>query len=278
MASLRDLKKRLESTKATGQLAGAMRTVGTVKYSKTSSALAAFAPYAEACRHIAGSASGRREESEDYIDRSSAPPMYVLVSGNRGLCGGVNHNLFTYFDALYPKARDMTLVTCGRMAAEHCREKGIVAAKEIALSDIPTFDEARELALYLLSEYSSGAASEVIFVYQRFLNMLKQEPDTRRFLPAGDAEEGEGTETIFLPDEATVREELIPLCLASDVYSLLVSSAAGAHAATVMAMRSAYDNANKTAQRLETQIHRRRQAEVTQSVLETSGDTEEMRF
>ena len=276
MASLRDLKKRLAATKTTGQLAGAMRTVGTAKYAKTGAALSAARPFAEACRRLMDAAAAASPAQEREEEPRNAPALYVLAAGNRGLCGGYNHNVFAFFDEITKDVPELRAAACGRMAAEHLKEKGAPPVREFAVSDVTEYAQARGIAEYLLDEYGSGRAGEVYFVYQRFENMLKQTPEIRRFLPA-EEDPGEAEDLIFLPDAATVKAELKPYCLTADILALLIQAAAGAHAATVMAMRAAYDNAEKTAKRLETRIHRRRQAEVTQSVLETSGDTDAMR-
>ena len=257
MPSLRDLKKRLQSVQTTGQIAGAMRTVSTAKYSRIGSVLHASIPYSETARMLLVEARAAKiplkKPASDEEEREKGVPLLVLVSGNRGLCGGYNHELFGFFSGLLSGLSGLPLiVACGRMAAEFCREKKLPVIREFTVSDVPEYAEAKALSEFLLNEFESGAASEVTFVFQRSVNMLKQEPDTRRFLPAEEeGKAGAEAETEFIPDAETVL---------------------GSQAATLMAMRAAYDNANKQAGLLETAINRRRQSEVTQSVLETSAE------
>ena len=288
MPSLRDLKKRLQSVKTTGQLAGAMRTAATAKYARASGKLTAFAPYAGAARELAAlaeaAADGGRAKPQRKRPRGDEPsaeatpskPAIVLLSGNRGLCGGYNHELFNYFSEVLKRCPEpRMIITCGRMAKEFCEGRGMELYRSFTLSDVPTFDEARTIACALRELYGAGEVSSVDIVYQRFVNMLKQQPDMRRFLPLteGDGEEAEAPEgdTLFIPDAETVRKLLADRFLAIDLYSLLLSCASGAQAATLMAMRSAYDNANASAKQLEMSINRLRQAKVTESVIETSS-------
>lgn len=290
MPSLRDLKKRLQSVRTTGQLAGAMRTAATAKYSRAGARLNAAAPYAEAARELLRLAERascdaeppkrkrRNEQEEDAL-----PPIekkrraILLLSGNRGLCGGYNHELFNYFgERLKEYDEPPVILVCGRMAEEYCRERGLEILRSFTASDVPSYAQAKEIAEELTSLYSGGGYSDITIVYQRFINMLKQEPDTRRFLPVSE-EKDEAAEhhsyemPLFIPDAATVTAKLSERCLAAETYSLLLSCASGAQAATLMAMRSAYDNANASAKMLETAINRRRQAKVTESVIETSS-------
>lgn len=283
MPSLRDLKKRLQSVKTTGQLAGAMRTAATAKYSRASGKLGALSPYSEAFRELAALSERARPEptharragrDEPAEERPlPAEKAFLLVSGNRGLCGGYNHELFGYFSELLNDCGGpRKIYTCGRMAREFCAEKGIAAEESFDASDVPTYDEARAVSSRLLELYNGGAFASVTIVYQRFYNMLKQSPDTKLFLPIAGGESGDGEEApLFMPDAETVLCELLPRSLAADMYTLLLACASGAQAATLLAMRSAYDNANASALMLETAINRRRQAKVTESVIETSS-------
>ena len=275
MATLRELKKRLKSTETTGQLAGAMRTVATAKYRKVNKLYTAYAPYSEALYGLASLVPPEKAAAAPSCEtETDKPPLYVLVSGNRGLCGGYHHELFAYFsEEIIKKTPDALVIACGRMAEEYCREKKLPVLGTFPISDVPDFSEARGLSDRLLRAFTEGEASSVSFVCQRFHNMLKQTPETKPFLPPPAPEEEEAEkEVLFVPSRETVVKELEPLMLASTVYSILLGCASGVQAATMMAMRSAYDNASRSRLKLETEINRRRQAEVTASVLETASD------
>ncbi|MCR5808985.1 MAG: F0F1 ATP synthase subunit gamma [Clostridiales bacterium] len=282
MATLRELKKRLKSTETTGQLAGAMRTVATAKYRKVSAAFASYAPYSAALFGLSSLVPFEKAEAPDEPfagNEEKKPPLYVLISGNRGLCGGYHHELFAFFaEEVLKKEPGAEIVVCGRMAEEYCREKGIPVRRVFAVPDVPGAAEARGLCDYLLGVFSGGEVSSVSFVHQRFINMLRQTPEIKPFLPPPQQEnagEAEPPETLFIPDRETVMKQLEPLMLSSEVCSVLLGCASGQQAATMMAMRSAYDNANTSCRKLETEINRRRQAEVTTSVLETSSEAGE---
>ena len=269
MAGLQALRKRLRSIRSTEQLAAAMRTAATAKYSRVNHVRAEYAPYADACRDMLSLL------GDAGIARNAAPcdrRAYILLSSNRGLCGGFHAELFRFFaDILSKDTASPLLLTGGRKAASYLRER-CLESETFPVSDIPTFEEARALSGRVRALYASGAVSEVYIVYQSFRNVLVQTPAMMRLLPGSGAEGSpERDELLILPDRDTVCEQLAISCLDAQLYSVLLENASGAQAATLMAMRSACDNAAETAAKLETTINRQRQAQVTASVIETAS-------
>ena len=283
MASLRELKKRLRSVRSTGKLAGAMRTVATAKYGRVNTQREAAAEYSAALARLLSDAERACPEGSASVDEEpfgdparKGKPVYVLVSSNRGLCGGYNHELFAFFAETVKKGGFET-VACGRMAREYCREKGIPVIREFDIPDVPEFAVSSEMARYL-SELYEGGAENVSFVCQKPRNMLSREPAVIGFLPEGSGGGKEGEEEppardlLFVPDAETVLRRLVPAGRAFRVHGILTDCAAGAAAATLIAMRSAFDSSAEQATALETMINRKRQAEITGSVIETASD------
>ena len=190
MAALRELRKRLKSVRATGQLAGAMRTVAAAKFSRANAARTAGEPYAALCRELVALA-GAPAPEEPAAGAAAGPRCAVVLSSNRGLCGGFNTELLTMFFERYRQADPRPLViACGRMAAAFCREKGIPVEREFTLSDIPTFAETHALTACLRRLYEDGAVSGVDLYCQRYRNMLRQTPACEPLLPPEAGEEG----------------------------------------------------------------------------------------
>ena len=269
MASLQELRKRLRSIQSTGQLAGAMRTAATAKYAKVSRVRDEFTPYARACRDMLRllGAAGIEREAEVVSPRD----CLVILGGNRGLCGGFNAELLRFLDGELESHEDPLLLACGRKAAMHLRERG-AAFEEYPLSDVPSYDEIRPLAARLRELYVTGEVERVLVVYQSFRNMLTQIPAAAQLLPETEPDGEENpTAPLFLPDRETIGAQLAVSCVDAQMFDLALENSAGAQAATIMAMRSACDNAEASAADLEITINRRRQAEVTSSVIETAS-------
>ena len=268
MASLQELRKRLRSIQSTGQLAGAMRTAATAKYAKVGRLRDEFTPYARACGNmlrLLGSA-GVERETEKIAPRD----CLVILGGNRGLCGGYNAELLRFLEDELEKREEPVLLVGGRKAAQYLRERG-TPFEEFPLSDVPAYDEIRPLAERFRALYVSGEVERVLVVYQSFRNMLTQIPAAAQLLPESEAAGEEADTPLFLPDRETIGAQLAVSCVDARLFDLALENSAGAQAATIMAMRSASDNAEESAAELEITINRRRQAEVTSSVIETAS-------
>ena len=156
-------------------------------------------------------------------------------------------------------------------AASFCRNKEY-EFEQIGLQDIPSYQDAEELTARLYEIYASGEADHVSIIYQRFANMMSQIPTMETILPRIRENSGDiPQDLLFLPDRETAQKDPAMYCLINSIYRIMLSHSAGAQAATTIAMRSACDNADESLEKLETLINRIRQAEVTNSVIETTS-------
>ena len=273
MAGLRELRKHLKSIKSIGQLAGAMKTVATAKYSRINAAHSAYTEYAGECRRILERFGADLAFAERPSAEAPRPPCFVVLGGNRGLCGSYNIELMSLFANTIEQHPDAIVVACGKIAVQYCREKGISVCREFVFDDVPNYSGAKELSEFLRTLYAEGKTDSIQILYQKFVNMLTQIPTCEPLLPCGagstDCEE-EDFRTVYIPDRETVLKKTVLDCIDSAVYAELLECAAGNQAATIMAMRSAYDNSQESSAALETKINRIRQGEVTADVLEIS--------
>ena len=278
MASLRELRKHLDSVEMTGQMAGAMKTAAAVTFSRISAVMETFSLYAAACARL-------RDRFGDELGTvlppkdPTAPPCYVILGANRGLCGGYNLELYEYADSLLRDAGDCRLLVVGRHAAAHFLDRGTEPDAVFTLPDSPGPADAEPVLEAALTLYREGRASSVILVWQRFVNTLKQVPSSFVLLPLGAAGERNGTgekddlrqPPLCVPDRDTVLRAAAEACVRTDFVSRVLEAGAGHQAAMLTTMRSACDNAEETAAQLTAEISHKRQSEVTSSVIETSG-------
>lgn len=281
MPGMRELKNHLRSVNTTGQLAGAMKTVSSAKFSRVNAVYAAYAKYAAACDDIISSFG---EALADALPCTSpdAPELVVVVASNRGLCGGFNSTLLAYADECFEEYKhsghEYCVVACGKIAAAYFTEHGVKTERDFVFPDIPAFDDCREFCEYLRNGFVNGEFSAVSFVYQHFKNMLTQIPTKKQLLPLGNSSVSSSASTddvIYIPDRETVMKNACLSCVDCSIYSSVLDAATGAQAATMMAMREATDNVKDTIAALELEISRKRQSEVTSSVIETYSPEEE---
>ncbi len=282
MASLQILKKHLGSVRMTGQLAGAMKTVSAAKLNKVNGALQSFSAYHGICQKIT-EAFGSALDGVYPCKNPDAPVCYVILGSNRGLCGGYNMELYNFVKRVLAEneaagGRAVCLVT-GKHAVTHYQDSAdaMTVAQSWILPDVVRFADGEELFSYALQLYTEGQVSAVVVLYQHFVNMLTQTPAKAVLLPmattAADTETkpDKAAAPLYVPDRETVLAQAAHTCLRASLHMLLLESAAGHQAATLVAMRSAFDNAEKSAAALEAEISRQRQSQVTSSVIETSG-------
>ena len=187
-------------------------------------------------------------------------------------CGGFNAELFRFMDrALAAEDETPHIISCSRKASAYLREHSL-AYEEFILSDVPDYEETHALCEHLKKLYTTGAVNRVRLIYQSYRNMLSQEPTDRQILPDPASHKTANPDGIlYLPSPAAIGARLALTCLNNEVFAAALDNASGAQAATLMAMRSACDSATESAAKLETTINRRRQADVTASVIEIAS-------
>lgn len=270
MSNLQALRKRLKSIKTTGEISMAMKTVATANFARVSAQLKGADAYSSMCNDMLSLIGGAGiSRNCDAVEKRNC---YVVLSHNRGFCGAFNDALLGLFEEEYSSEELPPLVlAAGKKACEYMTQNNI-EYEELAWKNIPCVEDAAELVSRIEEIFITGQADKVYIIYQRFVNMLIQKPEKRQLLPTGQtASVPEDSEILMLPDRETVIETLARPLMTDSVYKLMLGHAAGAQAATAVAMRSACDNAEESAAKLELAINRIRQTQVTNSVIETSA-------
>lgn len=262
MAGQRELKKHLIGIQTTGKLANAMKTVATAKFSALSAINSGIQEYAERCGDILKDF----DSSALFGDICGGEGcLYILFTGNKGLCGGYNSELVSYYEEL-EKEPLHKLIVCGKKGAELCRAKGI-EAESFEIQDKPEIFDAGRLYELIAAEHPKYGT--VKLVYRNFKNVMTQIPTVSQLLPAG--KESKTDEVLFFPNKEEAEAPLAMLCLKARIYGVLIEVATGVQAATLMTMRNAADNAEEEALKTETELNRIRQNELTTDVIESAA-------
>ena len=267
MATVQSLKKKLQTIRSTVKITGAMKTAFTVKFSKLSSVYAEYGKYAY--EYLRLYETYRSEFNSVFpAGNPDAPCCYIVITSNKGMCGGFNNELLYYFTK---NNIDGIVVSCGKKGTEYFDRKNIKTEKSFIFDDVPTYEQVKELFDYICSLLSDGKISSVKTVYPEYVNMMKQRPVTKDlFCYDGCAEEEEAP--IFVPDRETVIKNTAEKIFMCVLYKRVIETALGAQAATLTSMRSAYDTACEYSEKLETEMNRKRQSQVTADVIESSSE------
>ncbi len=272
MAALQQLKKKLRGIRSTQKLTKAMKTISAVKFSKLSGIYNEFSSYGRQCASLY---QAYKEELVSYFpaEDPEAPLCVVVLAANKGLCGSFNADLLNFARTeLFKLDRPYRLVACGKQAISFFKEKRIPIDHELVFDDVPTYEDGGTLLNLLTDWRAEKKISAIKVIYPHYFNMVKQKPCVETLFEAEEFGKNKSGENIlFVPDRPTIIEKTANNIFRSLMYEVVLETALGAQAATLMTMRSAYDTATEYSQQLETQINRQRQSAVTADVLETSG-------
>ncbi|HVN64165.1 MAG TPA: ATP synthase F1 subunit gamma [Candidatus Binataceae bacterium] len=299
MASLKAIRRRITSVKSTQQITRAMKLVAASRLRRAQEALSNSLPFSEALTRVADSV--LTSEGIAAGPQANAIPrsLIVIVSSDRGLCGGYNANLLRAADEARrdtaKEGLEVELFAVGKKAADHLKRLNVaVAASRVDnLPRLATIGLARDIAAKILADYRSGAIAEAGIVYTRFKSALTQTPVFERILPVrppGAAQQQEGgasgdsstpatSKTDYLVEPS--REELAPVIIRSyleaAVYHALLEAEASEQGARMTAMDSATNNAVDMISSLTLEMNRARQAQITRELMDIVGGAEALR-
>ena len=276
MAATQNLKKKLKSIQATQKLTRAMKNAAAAKFSQLNGIYRSYAVFAGAFDEL------RREygpELHAFFARQApeAPVGVVVLSSNRGMCGGFNAELLSFAgEYLRSLDRPFRLAVCGAQGILYCAEEGLKPEKTFLFSDVPTYTETDVLFSYVMEEVREQRVSEVKIIYPEYINMMTHTPVVTDLFGEDETPEARRhrQNALWVPDRETVLLQIASRWFCSILYEKALKTALGAQAATLLSMRSAYDTAAEYCNTLTAEINRRRQGAVTADVLETSGERE----
>ncbi len=286
MPSTRDIRRRIKSVKNTAQITKAMQMVAASKMRRAQQSALAGRPYAAMMNEVLGNvALNAGDFSHPLMEqREVRKRCVIIVSTDKGLCGGLNSNLMREA-AKFDKATTV-YVTAGRKAAQFVARSKRQLAAEFSYKDAPLFSEARAISHFARDLFIKGEVDRVDVLFTNFISTLTQKPELRPLLPIGEikpvsagiphpVEEGAlvqgATEFIFEPGVEQVLGALLPHSLNFQVYQILLEAKASEQSARMVAMKNATDNAYQIIKDLTLEYNKLRQDNITKELLEISS-------
>ncbi|MGA7395796.1 MAG: ATP synthase F1 subunit gamma [Terrimicrobiaceae bacterium] len=280
MASLRDIRRRIKSVKNTAQITKAMQMVAASKMRKAQQAALNGRSYAILLNRVLVSLRNRLEERVHPLleKREVKNELVVVLSTDKGLCGGLNTNLLREvinFDVTTTK-----FVSVGRKGTQFLARTKRNMIADFPLKEQPTFLETKAISKFLIERFLGGDVDKVTVLYPRFVNTLTQKPTTLTLLPITSLEEAgiqvpdeppipeaEG-DIIFEPGPEKILDNLLPYYVHFALFQMLLATRASEHSARMVAMKSATDNAKEIVKDLTLEYNKARQASITKELLE----------
>ncbi len=279
MSNLRDIKNRIKSVRNIQQITKAMKMVAAARIKKAEDQLKAARPYADKLKEmVCELTAGMDEVLHPLMEvRPVERVATIVVSSDKGLCGGYNNNLIKLAWSEIGKERPHLLVAIGSKLNKFLVRRKVKPEIEKTNWN-PDFELAEELALMVTDWFVSGEVDQVICYYTQSVSAVTQTPVREVLLPlAQDAVAGEGGGSVpytFEPSSDATLKELLPRYVRTTMYKILMEAKVSELGARLKAMSNATDNADKLADELTLQFFRLRQEAITNEILEISGGAE----
>lgn len=279
MASGKEIRSKIKSVQNTQKITRAMEMVAASKMRKAQDRMAATRPYAENIRRVIGHlAYAHPEYSHTYMkEREVKRVGIILVSTDRGLCGGLNTNMFKAavgaMKEWKAKGVEVDLCSIGSKGLGFFKRLGGNIVSEISqLGDAPKLEELIGTVKVMLDAFDNGEIDKLYVVYNEFVNTMTQKPTVEQLLPIEAKELDESLQHhwdyIYEPEAKEVLDQLLMRYVESLVYQGVVENIACEQAARMVAMKAASDNAGNLIGELQLAYNKARQAAITQELSE----------
>ena len=282
MAGAKEIRTKIKSIKSTQKITKAMEMVAASKMRKAQERMRAARPYASKIRNVISHLAHAHTEyrSPGLIERELKRVGLIVISTDRGLCGGLNTNLFKAAIVAMQQWRtqgvEVDVCTVGTKAFQFFRRlKGNIVAHVSHLGDAPRFEDVLGPVKVMADAFAEGRIDAIYLVYNEFVNTMSQKPKIERLVPitaeVQDAAPVHRWDYIYEPDPKDLIELLLRRYGESVVYQALVENVACEMASRMVAMKSASDNAGALIDELQLIYNKARQASITQELAEIVG-------
>jgi len=272
LESIQEIKIRIASIQSTRQITQSMRLVSTSKVQRARAAMENNAGFlTEAERLVRVAALSLDSPSHRYTKAPGKSAAVIIISGDRGLCGGYNVNVSKAARAVIGEYEDAKIITIGSKARDFFRRRGDVTPimNYSGMSEAPIFADALDIARRVLELYDSGEVSAIELVSTKFYSMLRQEPERKRILPLAPTDESRiyGCE----PGGDSYLEGTVPFYFAGVLYGAMLEAATCEQSARITSMDTAVRNADDMISEFTLRYNQARQSAITQEITEIVG-------
>jgi len=286
MATLKVIRKRISSVRNTQQITKAMKMVSAAKLRRAQEAAERARPYAEKMVALLKNLSSRTPDETHplLMDREENRIELILLTSDRGLCGGYNANLIRTAEGFlrtHTPQGQVTLTVVGRKGADYCRRRNVeIGDRYVNIGNRPLESLAGEMAEKTIGRFLREESDASYILYSRFQSALSQVPTVQKLIPVAKGDEPEqeqAIEYLFEPSDQAVLSSLLPKVVEVTIYRALLEAVASEHGARMTAMESATTNAADMISSLTLQMNRARQASITRELLEVVSTAEALK-
>jgi F-type H+-transporting ATPase subunit gamma len=291
MPSLKAVRIRIASVKSTQKITSAMKMVAAAKLRRSQDAIIAARPYAKSMADITAEVAARAAaEDHPLLERRAGKRIAVIViTSDRGLCGGFNSNLCRAAQRYAEEGthggqiEEVRFEVVGRKGRDYFRRRKLNITRDLpgAAGDT-ALARTKELAAIATEEFLGGAVDAVFLAYNQFKSVISQKPTIEPLLPIASAAaaptaDGGSSEFLFEPGKGQILDYILPMYVETQIHRALLESVASEFGAKMTAMENATKNATEMIARLTLQYNRARQASITKELMEIVGGAEALK-
>ena len=282
MASLKAIRKRIVSVRNTQQITKAMKMVAAAKLRRAQEAVVQSRAYAEKLGEVVAGLASESSLREHVLVRERTPEarvMLIVLTSDRGLCGGFNTNIIRQAERfLRTPERSAVLGTVGRKAYDFYKRRTVEIVEHVTAASASPIELARDIVARAVARFVNDEVDAIYLLFSRFRSAISQVPTIERLLPVeAPAASDDPREYLFEPDRGAVIESLLPRYVEVKVFQAVLESIASEHGARMTAMESASKNASEMIERLTLEMNRARQATITKELMEIVGGAEALK-
>ncbi len=290
MASLKEVRNRIASTDSTRKITSAMKMVSASKLRRSQQSIVQLRPYAQKLNELLSNLSSSISSGENPLFKEQEQiksVLLIVISSNRGLCGGFNSNILKHTTKLVTttyksqfEADRLKFITIGKRATEFITKRfGNILESHDYLTEHPSFEKTSEIANMLMEKYIKNEFDRIEIIFHEFKNATSQVLINEVLLPIqppaiSDDKKTAQIDYIYQPDKTSITEDLVPKMLRLQLYKSILDSIASEHGARMTAMHKATDNATELLKNLKLVYNKARQASITKEILEIVSGAE----
>jgi F-type H+-transporting ATPase subunit gamma len=285
MATLADLRTRIKSIKSTQHITRAMKMIAQARLRQWRDLLTQSRPYASALETIVANLALRVSSTAHSLleQRDEKRQVLLIITSDRGLCGAFNSNVIKMVEGILGRSQDaeVLLVSVGKKGVDYFRRQHypIEYSRSGIFRDL-NLSHATPIAAWVLKKYSKGDIDSFYIVYNQFKSLLEHKVVVKKLLPilrAEPARQRAVIDYIYEPQKITLLKKLLPLYIVNNIYLSFLESHTTEHAARMITMESATNNAEELLGQLTLLHNKLRQAQITKELLEIVSTSEALK-
>ena len=290
MATLRDIKRKIDAVKKTSQITKAMNMVAASKLRGAQQNMEKFHPYAAKFNEVIRRLAAGVEDTSAYpiiTPREEVKKIeLVLLTADKGLCGSFNNNLIVraekFIKQKLAEGLEITLTAAGRKGGEYFKRRSYDVRKRVTgLLNKPSYGDALELGREMIENFENGGTDEVYVIYSNFVSVVKQIPTLVKLLPIvpekAEEKAGEYFEYLFEPSREALLGDLLPNFVYIQILEFFYQTCVSEHAARMAAMENATSNCKEMVRSLSLIYNKARQAGITKELMDIVGGAEALK-